>query len=265
MMAVTVRQALDILIAPVGKLEDTVDTLKSGDLDAEVRGIAVAFTATFDVIRRAIESGANLIITHEPTYYNHLDETDWLSGDPVYERKRALIASSGVAIFRLHDYIHQYKPDGIVDGMLKALGWESYSFTDDPTRFTLPSNDVRTVRAIAEEAKRKLGIDSVLVVGDPELPVARFALAVGAPGGRAQMAYLREHDIDLLIAGETNEWETNEYVRDAADMGFNKALIILGHQKSEEAGMRTVVRLLRDAFPALPVELLELPPAVRRI
>ncbi|WP_254639526.1 Nif3-like dinuclear metal center hexameric protein [Cohnella sp. GbtcB17] len=264
-MTVTVRQALDILITSVGKLEDTVDTLKSGDLDEEVQGIAVAFTATFDVIRRAIESGANLIITHEPTYFNHLDETDWLSGDPVYERKRELIASSGIAIFRLHDYIHEYKPDGIVDGMLKALGWEAYADSDDPTRLTLPNGDVCTVRAIAEEAKRKLGIDSVLVAGDPELPVARFAFAVGAPGGRAQMAYLKERDIDLLIAGETNEWETNEYVRDAADMGLNKALIVLGHQKSEEAGMLTVVKLLRGAFPDVPVELLELPSAVRRI
>lgn len=264
-MTISVGQVLDALTAPVGKLADTVDTLKCGHPDDEARGVAVVFMATYDAIRRAIASGANLIIAHEPTYFNHLDETDWLSGDPVYERKRALIESSGVSIFRLHDYIHTYKPDGIVDGMLRALGWENYADPDEPTLLTLPKAAGRTVRSIAEEAKRKLGIDSVQVTGDPELPVTRFAFAVGAPGGRAQMAYLREPDIELLIAGETNEWETNEYVRDAADMGMNKALIILGHQKSEELGMRTVVKLLRDAFPALPVELLELPPALRRI
>ncbi|MDG0793751.1 Nif3-like dinuclear metal center hexameric protein [Cohnella ginsengisoli] len=264
-MTISVGQVLDFLTAPVGELDGTVDTLKSGSRDEAVRGISVAFTATYDVIRRAVASGSNLIIVHEPTYFNHLDETDWLSGDPVYERKQSLIASSGVSIFRLHDYIHEYKPDGIVEGMLSALGWEAYADPDEPTLLTLPQDAGRTVRSIAEEAKRKLGIASVQVAGNPELPVARFGLAVGAPGGRAQMAYLREKDIDLLIAGETNEWETNEYVRDAMDMGLSKAMIILGHQKSEEAGMRTVVKLLRDAFPALPVELLEIPSALRRI
>ncbi|MDI4645991.1 Nif3-like dinuclear metal center hexameric protein [Cohnella hashimotonis] len=264
-MAITVGQVLDALIAPVGKREDTVDTLKNGNPEEEVRGVAVVFLATYEVIGRAIASGANLIITHEPTYYNHLDETDWLSGDPVYERKRALIESSGVAVFRLHDYIHQYKPDGIVDGMLRALDWEAYADPDKTLMLTLPEDGGRTVRSIADEIKRKLGIDSVMVAGDPELAVTRFGFAVGAPGGRSQMAYLRERDIELLIAGETNEWETNEYVRDAADMGMNKAMIILGHQKSEELGMRTVVKLLRDAFPGLPVDHLELPTALRRI
>lgn len=264
-MTITVQQVLDALIAPVGTLDDTVDTLKSGSADEEVKGVAVVFTATYDVIRRAVESGANLIIAHEPTYYNHLDESDWLSGDPVYERKRALIESSGVSIFRLHDYVHEYKPDGIVDGMLKALGWEAYADPDEPSLLTLPPDASHTVRSIAEEAKRKLHIESVLVAGDLDLPVRRFGLAVGAPGGRAQMAFLRERDIELLIAGETNEWETNEYVRDAADMGMSKALIVLGHQKSEEAGMRTVVKLLRDTFPTLPVELLDIPPAMRRL
>ncbi|MFC3800654.1 Nif3-like dinuclear metal center hexameric protein [Cohnella sp. GCM10012308] len=264
-MTVTVGQVLDTLISPVGKLTETVDTLKSGNPDEEVRGIAVVFMATYDVIRRAVASGANLIITHEPTYYNHLDETDWLRGDPVYERKQSLIASSGVTIFRLHDYIHRYKPDGIIDGMLHALGWGAYADPDQPWLLTLPNEAAHTVRSIAEEVKSKLGIDSVQVAGDPELPVTRFAFAVGAPGGSRQMALLKEPDVELLIAGETNEWETNEYVRDAADMGLNKALIILGHQKSEELGMRTVVKLLRDAFPALPVEHLELPLALQRI
>ncbi|MDF2725587.1 MAG: hypothetical protein K0Q59_5264, partial [Paenibacillus sp.] len=71
--------------------------------------------------------------------------------------------------------------------------------------------------------------------------------------------------IDLLIVGETNEWETNEYVRDAADMGFAKALIITGHQKSEEAGMITVLEMLREAFPDLQVDFIASPVAVRRV
>ena len=138
---ITVQMVLDRLIEPVGQMEKTVDTLKSGRLDAEVRKIAVVFMTTYAVIQQAIKSGADLIITHEPTYYNHMDEGEWLSGDPVYEKKRALIEESGVAIFRLHDYVHSYKPDGILVGMLKQLEWETYADPADRKRLTPPSDE----------------------------------------------------------------------------------------------------------------------------
>lgn len=54
--------------------KETVDTFKVCDPDIKVTGIAVTMMATFDVLQRAAASGANLIITHEPTFYNHLDD-----------------------------------------------------------------------------------------------------------------------------------------------------------------------------------------------
>jgi hypothetical protein len=32
--------------------------------------------ATFDVLQRAAASGANLIVSHEPTFYGHLDQIE---------------------------------------------------------------------------------------------------------------------------------------------------------------------------------------------
>jgi NIF3 (NGG1p interacting factor 3) protein len=52
---------------------ETVDTFKAGNPDAAVTGIAVTMMATLDVLERAAASEKNLIITHEPTFYNHLD------------------------------------------------------------------------------------------------------------------------------------------------------------------------------------------------
>ncbi|WP_187274524.1 hypothetical protein [Paenibacillus sp. N3.4] len=48
-------------------------------------------------------------------------------------------------------------------------------------------------------------------------------------------------------------------------MGHAKALIITGHQKSEEAGMLTVVERIREAFPELEVAFIGSPLALSRI
>jgi len=73
---------------------DTVDTFKAGDPDVPVTGIAVTMMATFDVLQRAAAAGDNLIITHEPTFFDHLDKADQLpekDNDPVLAEKRLFI------------------------------------------------------------------------------------------------------------------------------------------------------------------------------
>ncbi|WP_127588054.1 Nif3-like dinuclear metal center hexameric protein [Paenibacillus koleovorans] len=260
-MSLTVQQVLDRLIEPVGLLERTVDTLKCGRPDAEVRKVAVVMTATYSAIEQAIREGVDLIVTHEPTYFNHLDEHDWIADDLVLLKKRELIEQSGIAIFRFHDYIHRYRPDGILAGMLRKLEWVEYLSADERNLLIFPSERNFTVRSIVTHLKDKLGLKGMMVVGDPELPVSRVGLMPGASGGKSHMNYLNSKEIDLLIVGETNEWETNEYVRDAADMGLRKALIVTGHQKSEEAGMQYAQEQLKAAFPKLEVIYLECPTA----
>src|SRR4029077_10760962 len=70
----------------------TVDTFKAGDPATQVTGIAVTMMATLDVLQRAAASGKNLVITHEPTFFNHLDAPDSLpqkETDAVLAAKRA--------------------------------------------------------------------------------------------------------------------------------------------------------------------------------
>ena len=55
----------------------------------EVKGVVSTFMATVDVIRQAIDLGANFIITHEPTWFSGADDTEWLSDDPVYLEKKS--------------------------------------------------------------------------------------------------------------------------------------------------------------------------------
>src|SRR4029077_5035660 len=86
--------------------QETVDTFKAGNPDSEVKGIAVTMMATLDVLQRAAAAGQNLLITHEPTFFTHLDKPDDLEqkdNDPVLAAKRAFIAEHGLVIWRFHD------------------------------------------------------------------------------------------------------------------------------------------------------------------
>jgi putative NIF3 family GTP cyclohydrolase 1 type 2 len=75
----------------------------------------------------------------------------------------------------------------------------------------------------------------------------------GASGESKELKELERDDVQVLVAGEAREWETVEYVRDAVAEGRRKALILLGHEVSEEAGMEYCARWLRPLFPSLPV------------
>jgi putative NIF3 family GTP cyclohydrolase 1 type 2 len=92
----------------------------------------------------------------------------------------------------------------------------------------------------------------IRIVGDSELRVTGVALYPGASGEDKQIRALEQDNVHLLVAGEAQEWETVPYVQDAAGEGRSKALILLGHEVSEEAGMQECARWLRTLFPKLP-------------
>jgi len=64
-----------------------------------------------------------------------------------------------------------------------------------------------------------------------------------APSGRSE--HWSATNVEVLVIGETREWETVEYTRDAVTEGKKKALIILGHVPSEESGMLECARWLK--------------------
>jgi putative NIF3 family GTP cyclohydrolase 1 type 2 len=234
--------------------QETVDTFKAGNPDAAVKGIAVTMMATLDVLKRAAAAGQNLIITHEPTFYNHLDKPDDLEqkeNDPVLAAKRAFIQEHGLVIWRFHDHWHRRKPDGIEAGMTHALGWEKFQDSGNQYLFAVPETDLEQ---LAGYLKNRLKIRVMRVVGDPKLKVRKVALVPGASGFGKETRALEISDVQVLVTGEPREWETVEYVADAVTEGKPKALIILGHIPSEQAGMEECARWLKTFVSEVPVE-----------
>jgi putative NIF3 family GTP cyclohydrolase 1 type 2 len=253
---VTARDVISRIQQQVGVpwAAETVDTFKAGDPDTAVTGIAVTMMATMDVLQRAAASGRNLIITHEPTFYNHLDKLDVLEqkeDDPVLATKLAFIREHHLVVWRFHDHWHRRKPDGIVAGMVNALGWKKYQDAKNEYLFTIPET---TMERLAADLQAKLSTHAMRVVADPDQRVKRVALVPGASGFEKETRALEMPDVEVLLTGEPREWETVEYVADAVTQKKGKGLIILGHIPSEQAGMQECARWLKGFVSEVPIE-----------
>ncbi|MCJ7589253.1 MAG: Nif3-like dinuclear metal center hexameric protein [Candidatus Aminicenantes bacterium] len=250
----TARGTVERIRARVGVewLKETVDDFKAGDPDAAVKGIVVTMFPTYEILEAAAASGHNFIICHEPAFYDHFDRAEELAGagDKVLAGKKDFIARNGLVIWRFHDHWHLRKPDGILQGMVRVLGWDEFRDPAVQELFRIPETSLKD---LATELKRRFGAGHVRVIGDPGLAVKTVAFLPGAPASIEQMRTLGRSEVDAVITGETREWETLEYARDAAAEGNPKALIVLGHVPSEEAGMEECARWLRTFIGEVPV------------
>ncbi len=243
----TIQDVINLIMEeiPGAPWEPTVDTVKSGDVTQPVRAVLTTFLATQRTIDYAARHGVNLIITHEPTYYNHLDETSWLENNPVYQKKRKTLEDNGIVVWRFHDYWHAHKPDGVATGVLKRLGWEAYAQPDQPQICRIPSVPLGE---LSRFMKDRFGAERIRVMGSADMPCSRVGLLVGAASGQRQIEMLSE--VDVLVVGEVREWETTEYVRDANWQGDRQiGLIVIGHALSEEPGMEWLAEWLTPRLP----------------
>lgn len=247
----TVQEIIDMILkeVPGAPFKQTVDTLKSGSADSKATGIVTTMFATVDVIKKAAAMKANFIIAHEPTFYNHADDTNWTGDNHIVKQKQDLLKQAGITVWRFHDYIHSLRPDGVMYGTLKKLNWLQYNKNAERT-FTIPAS---TVKEVIAHVKSSLGIEHLRMVGDMNAPCSKITLLPGAWGGDNQIRTIEADKPDVVLIGEIREWETAEYMRDARLLGSKTSMILLGHIASEDPGMEWLVDWLQPKVEGIKV------------
>lgn len=267
----TVKELIESIITKSGSVrfpyEKTCDHLMIGDENMEITGIVTTFMATVDVINETIKRGANMIITHEPTWFTGIDKEDWLIDDPVYLEKKKILEDNKITVWRFHDHMHAGTEDGIYRGFDEEFGWDKYreipdessSYSHFGATYVIPKT---TLFELARFFKDKLDMDVIQLVGNPDMPVERVGVLVG--GGslglgveNMPMIYMKERNIDVCVCGDITEWTLSAYVRDASQLGINKGMIVLGHERSEECGMKHLPSWLKSITGDLPVSFID--------
>jgi putative NIF3 family GTP cyclohydrolase 1 type 2 len=235
--------------------EKTVDTFKCGDPESVVRGIAVGWMPYTWALRRAIDAGCNLFVTHEPIFYDHLDQNQDVFRFEGARAKRALVDRSGLVVYRCHDIWDQYPGVGIVDAWAETLGFSKpvagsgyFRVFDGAGRTAL---DV--ARQVAGRTKR-YGQDHVHLVGPAGRRVHRVAIGCGAitPFQR----FVAELQADMAICCDDNfvHWRDG-----ALAVDLEVPVVVVNHTVSEARGIELLAEHLRHTFS--PVKVLHIPEA----
>jgi len=239
-------------LTPEVYTRETCDGFKFGDPEKPVKKIGVTWMASMGVIHEAIRRGVDMIVTHEPTFYNHWDKTEHLENDAVYAVKRALLEERGIPVYRVHDGWDFYPEYGILDSLAKALGLERVAGQTMKIRVYECPNIL--LGDLALKVKHDLGLKAVRYVGDPDMEVTRIGLGIGSLGLWENLKEAMSLEADCLICGETIEWQTARYSEDSS-----VALMPIGHSNSENPGMKSLAEFMKARLPELEIEYIETP------
>ena len=231
----------------------TCDTVKAGDPEKELRKVAVSMFATVDIINKVKEWGADMLIVHEPTYYDHYEE---IIVNSVTQAKKRLIEESGIVLFRYHDFMHHREVDEISEGEIHYLGLKGkLENTKYFASYTYKLDEPITTLELAKLIENKLNVKHVRIAGERNKKSTNLALCFGTPGGVYDL--LRDENIEIVLTGETCEWMLCEYARDASALGINKSIIVMGHIGSERDGMKLLAEKLSQKHTSFETKYFE--------
>lgn len=248
----TAQQAIDRIRAGAGVpwRETTVDTFKAGDPQTVLTGIATTVMATLPVLRKAADSGRNLIVTCEPTFYSGNDDPGTRASDPVYLAKKKFIEEHGLVIWRFSDHWGARVPNEFAAALADTLGWGKLRTAGNPLVYAIPST---TLGALAAHVRARLGVrGGMRVVGSSGMRISRVLLSPGTTSLQTTVEHLPQADV--ILSGEPREWEAVEYVFDTASAGQPKGMIAVGRMVSEEPGMRACAAWLRTLVSEVPID-----------
>ncbi|MBR0535350.1 MAG: Nif3-like dinuclear metal center hexameric protein [Clostridia bacterium] len=210
--------------------------LSVGSLDNEVSCILLALDVTSEVIEKAKEVGAQLVLTHHPLIF---DGVKSIESDSVLYKA----VQSGITFISVHTPLDIAK-GGVNYSLAAMLGVENVHDVEEDEFLKLGEIAPMSADSFAENIKRALG--GSVSYTDCGKPISKVALCGGAGGSCVYTA--AQLGADALITGEAKH---NQFL-DSKELGVS--LFSAGHYETEVHGMMLIQFILRNKFPDLQLE-----------
>lgn len=219
-------------IAPFETQEDWDNSgMLVGDMDAEVKKVAVVLDITHEEIKKAKAIGADLIISHHPVIFNPIKSVT--RGSVPYE----LVASSINALC-CHTPL-DIADGGTNDSLAELLGIE-VTRADDPI-LRLGTVEPTTAENLAGKIAKTL--NTKVRYADAGRKIEKIAICTGAGCSLIEAA----GEIDAFITGDAS----HHNFLDCIQAGIT--LIAAGHYETEIVVVPVLVKKLQAQFPDIEI------------
>lgn len=229
--------------------------LMVGDRSQKIEKVFVCLDLTTENVRRAIDFGANLIVSHHPLIFSPL--TSVTEDNPIASMIRRAIRHD-ISIYSMHTNFD--KTDGGMNDLLaQKLGLENVrSFTaeecvDEKGEPFSPLGRVGnleyplTLEEFARYTKSVLGCTALKYCGDLYEDIRTVALCSGS-GGREGMYAAYHSGADVYLTADLK----HDMAMTAYELGLN--MIDAGHFETENIICDFLTEFLEEHFPELEVE-----------
>jgi putative NIF3 family GTP cyclohydrolase 1 type 2 len=272
----TGRTAELIVNAALGHPMSTAmyEGLCAGNSQTAVKGVAVCYAPTVEVLRRAAAENRNLIISREHPFFLHggLNYSYTTGGleaalkdDPVVQGKRQLIntnglMTNGLMVYRFGAAWDNFRPQAQSAALARAMGLQPEQRQPaDRSRGVVCNLPRTTLTALAQTAAAKLAAHSCRVVGDPAGAVTRVAVLAGETDPKEALAeLLSDPRIDGLIAGAGGVVDEVDgaisWFQDLIATGRKIAMLAVGYGPSQDPGGADMAQWLRTVLPDFTVD-----------
>ena len=211
--------------------------------NCELESIFLCLDITASTVREAIESGANLIITHHPLFFKHIKSID--ESDPASKNLIELI-SNKVSVIALHtnlDKIFCRKLEEKLDlKHIDVLFPESCKEIGLGTISEM-TQDI-TLKDFLTYVSKKLNADFLIYGGNESKKIKKVVLLNGAGGSKVDEIIHRHHP-DCIITGDVNY----HGVLSAVENGIT--VIDAGHFWTEFQLLEFLKNELSESFPQI--------------
>lgn len=219
-------------IAPFETQEDWDNSgMLVGDMDAEVKKVAVVLDITHEEIKKAKAIGADLIISHHPVIFNPIKSVT--RGSVPYE----LVASSINALC-CHTPL-DIADGGTNDSLAELLGI-NVTRADDPI-LRLGTVEPTTAQELAGKIANTL--NTKVRYADAGRKIEKIAICTGAGCSLIEAA----GEIDAFITGDAS----HHNFLDCVQAGIT--LIAAGHYETEIVVVPVLVKKLQAQFPDIEI------------
>jgi len=255
--AIAPKSLSDEYCAQAGAYDNSGVLVDAGE---EIVGVLFSLDLSDGAIDRAIEMGANLILTHHPMIYGKIDHAR-IDGDNLTERKLVKCLKKGISVISMHlnldcaeDGIDESLMQGVMLSAAKTTGAGMDVTQKKPQESTAVAvmhplsqggygrvYDVEetTLGALAEELKKTFSSQRIFFYGDRKRTISRAASFCGAGVDEGTLQFAKKQGADVMISADFK----HHFITGALESGM--AVIVLTHYASEEYGYKKYYEKIR--------------------